>query len=177
MQAQNAEVLRKIEALSQRSAVQPRPVITYKRGYVGGAGTDKDPVHSFEKQVLDDAGRVVLNPNITTDTIVNGMTYTRSGTRYIQAMAKRCTMIPDQRAASVLATGVHPSIRDIVQMHCESYEPTLPNGTANPQDCWSYVCEHIESSYTINDTIKELRDQIMALAPERESRTNNALQM
>jgi hypothetical protein len=176
MQAQNAEVLRRLEEMAHAPAIPPPPVKIYKRGYVAGTASDKESVHSFEKQVFNDAGRVVLNPNIITDAIINGMSHTRSGIRYINAMAKRCTMIPDQRAAGVLATGVHGTIRDIVQMHYESYMPTLPNGTLNPQDHWSYVCEHIESSYTINDTIKELRDQIMALAPERESTVNNALQ-
>ena len=103
MRAQNEEMLRRIAALAQGTAIPPPPVKIYERGYVPGSGTDKESVHSFEKQVLNDAGRVILNPNIIADTVFNGMIHTRSGIRYIKAMAKRCTMIPDSRAATLLA--------------------------------------------------------------------------
>ena len=54
MRAQNEEMLRRIAALSQGTAIPPPPVKIYERGYVPGSGTDKESVHSFEKQVLND---------------------------------------------------------------------------------------------------------------------------
>ena len=91
-------------------------------------------------------------------------------------MAKRCISIPDGRAANLLATGVHFSIRTIIQGRYDDYQRTLPNGTPNPQDHWSFVCEYIDRNYNMGDGVKELRRQILELVPDRETHNNNALQ-
>ena len=128
MHQQNLAIQQQLLLIQNAVLPPPIPVKLYDRGYVPGTAADSHTLHAFEKQVLADAGRYILNPNVRNDTVTDQYNHTWSGTKYIKEMAKRCITLQDRRAANLLASGVHSSIRTIIQGRFDEYKCTLPNG-------------------------------------------------
>ena len=166
----------KIDLLLNPQAVADKPAI-YKRDYIPWTSTDKMVMGFTEKKLLQANSVAIFSPNVKKDTITLGRVYTRSVYRYISEMAKECIHIPDSRAALSLAMGTDPSISLIIKTYCGTYKPKLACGADNPQDHWSFVCDYLHKNYKIDDGAKELKKQLLALRPEKETATNNALQV
>ena len=104
------------------------------------------------------------------------MLHTKSSTHYIKDMENGCVQMPDTRAARALAMELNTSIMIFIKAYCHTYKAVLPNVARNPQDHWSYVCAYLDTNYKVEDGIRDLWKQLMALRPYWEISTNNALQ-
>ena len=153
----------------------PRPAPVFTRSTATGP-VDNTPFTMLEKKLFRSVNHLRLNPNVYKDVVSDGYTNTRSGIRYIKDVTKRTSGYSEERALDNLIMGVHGSIVDTLRNFSDTYQRLLPSGLANPQSQWSYVCSYIHATYSLGGSATHLREELLALRPDKEVGDNNGLQ-